>query len=235
MGNEPGHTSRLFTVDLAGGKPRAITPEGVLILNQGPLSPDGKSIVAVGPNGRAAIYPTEPGEPRPIPGLTPDDSAIRWTADGRSVYFFNIVARPGVVDIVDVQTGKRIPWKEFHPPDPAGVIQIAPFLATADGATYSTPTAAYSTTSTSSPASSRRNVLGSGPGLAAAVWEVDDVEGIVRELKSRGVKFEHYDNMPGLTRDGDIHRAGDFRVALWKDPSGNILSVQSRSAGSRSH
>jgi hypothetical protein len=49
------------------------------------------------------------------------------------------------------------------------------------------------------------------------------------------VTFEHYDDMPGLTRDGDIHRAGDFRVAWWKDPSGNILSVQSRSAGSKSH
>ena len=64
---------------------------------------------------------------------------------------------------------------------------------------------------------------------------MDDVEGTVKELKSRGVKFEHYDDMPGLTRDGDIHRAGDFGVAWWKDPAGNILSVQSRSAGSKSH
>ncbi|HSP94926.1 MAG TPA: protein kinase [Thermoanaerobaculia bacterium] len=136
MGNEPGRAARLFTVDLSGGKPRAITPEGVVILNQDPLSPDGKSIVAVGPDGRAAVYPAEPGEPRPVPGLTPEDSAVRWSSDGRSVYVFNIVARPGVVDLVDIQTGKRTPWKEFHPPDPAGVIQIAPYLMTPDGATY---------------------------------------------------------------------------------------------------
>ena len=136
IGNEPGRAARLFTVDLSGGKPRAIAPEGIVILNQNPLSPDGKSIVAMGPDGRAAIYPTEPGEPRPVPGLAPDDSPIRWTADGRSVYVFNIVARPGVVDIVDVQTGRRTPWKEFHPPDPAGVIQIAPYLTTPDGSTY---------------------------------------------------------------------------------------------------
>jgi Tol biopolymer transport system component/predicted Ser/Thr protein kinase len=136
VGNEPGRTSRLFTVDLSGGKPRAVTPEGVVILNQIPLSPDGKSIVAIGLDRRVAIYSTEPGEPRPVPGLTPEDYAIRFSADGKSVYVFNIVARPGVVDLVDIQTGKRTLWKEFHPPDPAGVLNIAPFLMTPDGATY---------------------------------------------------------------------------------------------------
>jgi formate--tetrahydrofolate ligase len=46
------------------------------------------------------------------------------------------VARPGVVELVDVQSGKRTPWKEFHPPDPAGVLQIEPFVISADGASY---------------------------------------------------------------------------------------------------
>ena len=40
------------------------------------------------------------------------------------------------MDLVDIQTGKRTLWKEFHPPDPAGVLNIAPFLMTPDGATY---------------------------------------------------------------------------------------------------
>ena len=34
--------------------------------------------------------------------------------------------------------------------------------------------------------------------------------------------------MPGLTRDGDVHRASGFAVAWFKDPAGNILSVQTR-------
>ncbi|HEY3125025.1 MAG TPA: hypothetical protein VGK70_13320, partial [Thermoanaerobaculia bacterium] len=136
VGNEPGHGARLFTVDLSGGKPRGITPEGVIISQQDPFSPDGKAIVANGPDRRITIYPTEPGEPRPVPGLSPEDYAIRWSANGRSVYVFNVLARPGVVDLVDIQTGKRTPWKEFHPPDPAGVLNIAPFLMTPDGATY---------------------------------------------------------------------------------------------------
>ena len=135
-GSEPGRGIRLFILDLAGGKPRAITPEGVTILQQDPFSPDGKAIVATGPDRRIAIYPVEPGEPRPVPGLAPDDSEIRWSADGHSLYAYNSLARPGVVDLVDVQTGKRTPWKEFHPPDPAGVLEVAPFLISPDGASY---------------------------------------------------------------------------------------------------
>jgi catechol 2,3-dioxygenase-like lactoylglutathione lyase family enzyme len=63
----------------------------------------------------------------------------------------------------------------------------------------------------------------------AAVWEVDDFDATVNELKRKGVAFEHYDGMHGLKREGDVYRAGDqFAVAWFKDPSGNILSVQSR-------
>lgn len=60
---------------------------------------------------------------------------------------------------------------------------------------------------------------------STAAWTVSDVEGTVRELKVRGVTFEQYDNIPGLTRDGDIHVAGSFKIAWFKDPTGNILEI----------
>jgi catechol 2,3-dioxygenase-like lactoylglutathione lyase family enzyme len=75
----------------------------------------------------------------------------------------------------------------------------------------------------------RSEFAGTNQGTAA-MWEVDDVEGLVAELSARGVSFEHYDDLPGLTRKGDVHAAGDFRVAWFKDPAGNILSLQNRSA-----
>jgi len=75
----------------------------------------------------------------------------------------------------------------------------------------------------------RSEFAGTNKGTAA-LWEVDDVDQAVRELKAKGVTFEHYDDMPGLTREGDVHRAGEFRVAWWKDPAGNILSVQTKPA-----
>jgi catechol 2,3-dioxygenase-like lactoylglutathione lyase family enzyme len=73
----------------------------------------------------------------------------------------------------------------------------------------------------------RSEFAGTNKGTAA-LWEVEDVEGTVEELKAKGVAFEHYDNLPGLTRKDDVHLAGDFRVAWFKDPDGNILSIQNR-------
>jgi len=75
----------------------------------------------------------------------------------------------------------------------------------------------------------RSEFAGTNKGTAA-LWEVNDVEGTVEELKGRGVKFEHYD-LPGVTRHGDVHVAGAIRVAWFKDPSGNILSIQNSNAG----
>ncbi|MGH8471099.1 MAG: VOC family protein [Gammaproteobacteria bacterium] len=62
----------------------------------------------------------------------------------------------------------------------------------------------------------------------AVTWTVgDDVDDVVRALKSKGVTFERYD-MPGMTREGDVHVAGDMRVAWFKDPDGNILNIVNR-------
>ena len=59
-----------------------------------------------------------------------------------------------------------------------------------------------------------------------ATWAVTDVEGLARELKSRGVRFEHYD-MPGIEREGDVHKRGSWRGAWFKDPDGNIHHIVS--------
>jgi catechol 2,3-dioxygenase-like lactoylglutathione lyase family enzyme len=61
----------------------------------------------------------------------------------------------------------------------------------------------------------------------AMTWVVDDVEDIVRTLRAKGVKFEHYD-LPDTQRAGDVHVSGDVKVAWFKDPDGNILSVVNR-------
>jgi catechol 2,3-dioxygenase-like lactoylglutathione lyase family enzyme len=60
----------------------------------------------------------------------------------------------------------------------------------------------------------------------SVTWIVDDVDGTVRDLKAKGVSFEHYD-FPGMTRKGDVHVAGKSKAAWFKDPDGNILAVVS--------
>jgi catechol 2,3-dioxygenase-like lactoylglutathione lyase family enzyme len=58
----------------------------------------------------------------------------------------------------------------------------------------------------------------------AVTWVVRDTEAVVKELKGKGVTFEHYD-MPGMTRKGDVHITGKMKAAWFKDPDGNILAV----------
>ncbi|MBA2268229.1 MAG: VOC family protein [Nitrosopumilus sp.] len=59
----------------------------------------------------------------------------------------------------------------------------------------------------------------------SATWVVgEDMDVLVKELKSKGVQFEHYD-MPNTTLKDDIHFDGDMKVAWFKDPDGNILNI----------
>ncbi len=59
----------------------------------------------------------------------------------------------------------------------------------------------------------------------AIAWGVgDDLRAIIDDLKAKGVTFEQYD-LPGMTREGDIHMMGDLKAAWFKDPDGNILNL----------
>jgi catechol 2,3-dioxygenase-like lactoylglutathione lyase family enzyme len=63
----------------------------------------------------------------------------------------------------------------------------------------------------------------------AVTWLVgEDIESLAQELRAKGVVFEHYDNMQGVTREGDIHVGGNMKVARFKDPDGNVLNIASR-------
>jgi catechol 2,3-dioxygenase-like lactoylglutathione lyase family enzyme len=61
----------------------------------------------------------------------------------------------------------------------------------------------------------------------AATWAVEDVDALVRDLKSKGVTFERYE-MPNVKHEGDVHVFGKRRNAWAKDPDGNILSIVNR-------
>ncbi len=61
----------------------------------------------------------------------------------------------------------------------------------------------------------------------AVTWAVEDLEGVIRDLKAKGVRFEHYD-LPGTTRKGDVHGTGKTKAAWFKDPDGNILALVSQ-------
>jgi catechol 2,3-dioxygenase-like lactoylglutathione lyase family enzyme len=60
----------------------------------------------------------------------------------------------------------------------------------------------------------------------SAMWVVGDhLDALAAELRGKGVRFEQYD-LPGAERQGDVHVFGGLRVAWFRDPDGNILSIQ---------
>ena len=53
---------------------------------------------------------------------------------------------------------------------------------------------------------------------------VDDIEAVVAALREKGVVFEEYD-MPGFTTVDGIANFGPEKVAWFRDPDGNLLSI----------
>lgn len=88
-GNRPGHAVQCFAQDVDGGKPRPVTPEGVIFCE---ISPDGKLIAGNGLTGSGGwLYPIEGGQERP-------DSRL---AEGRK---FHMDLRSSLVVRVSVET-----------------------------------------------------------------------------------------------------------------------------------
>jgi catechol 2,3-dioxygenase-like lactoylglutathione lyase family enzyme len=59
----------------------------------------------------------------------------------------------------------------------------------------------------------------------ALTWDVGgELVKLVAGLRQKDVPFMHYD-LPGLTRDGDIHVGAGRKLAWIKDPDGNILGL----------
>ncbi|HEX3328003.1 MAG TPA: VOC family protein [Actinomycetota bacterium] len=58
-----------------------------------------------------------------------------------------------------------------------------------------------------------------------AGWQVDDLEATVTELAAKGVTFERYDQPPLVTDERGIASFPDGKVAFFKDPDGNTLSL----------
>jgi hypothetical protein len=138
-GSEAGHGPRLFVQDIKGGKSRPFSPEGVVVrLGNHPISPDGRSVVALSPAYKLTVYPLQGGEPHPIPQTTNDYAAIRWDRDGRFLYMLRS-RRPSsqaTIYRVEAATGRQQVWKEITPADPAGVTEIYSAQIGADDRSY---------------------------------------------------------------------------------------------------
>jgi dipeptidyl aminopeptidase/acylaminoacyl peptidase len=136
-GSEPGHRLRLYVQDIVGGKPRAISPEGVVAALPGfAVSPDGKAVAAIGPDRKATLFPIDGGQAREIRGPADGEFPLRFSADGRFLYLWKRGDVPARVTRLEIATGKRETWKDLIPADPSGVERISNVLVTPDTRGY---------------------------------------------------------------------------------------------------
>ncbi len=111
-----GSGLRLWVQDLDQGVPKAISPEGVDTRMSGTISPDGKRVAAVDPQGKLVIYTVDGGSSQSIPGVRSGDRALRWMADGKTLLVAP-VDRPNVIFALDTLTGQRKPYRTMLVPD----------------------------------------------------------------------------------------------------------------------
>ena len=132
-GNEAGHANRCHVLDLNGGKPKAVTPEGTTC---GPSSPDNKFVVGVGANSAVGIYPLDGGAARSIPQLPADFQPVQWSSDGSALYGYHLGELPSKIYSVQISTGKETVIRRLRPGTPAGVVTVKPVVASRNGKSF---------------------------------------------------------------------------------------------------
>jgi Tol biopolymer transport system component len=134
--NEAKRGVRLFVQSVDGGKPRAITPEGIGTAFPGfAISPDGKLVAAIGSDRKGMLFRIDGGGSRPISGIIDGEFPLRFGEDGHSLFVWKRDL-PARVYRVDLETGKRDLWKELMPVDPGGVERISNVVVTPDAKSY---------------------------------------------------------------------------------------------------
>jgi len=134
-GAEQGRGVRSYILDIEGGKPRPITPEGMVVRL---VSPDGQWLITSGPQQKLSLFPVAGGEPHLILGQTDGDEPIQWSADGRSIYVRQDGGDLNTMSVfrLDLSTGRRELRKEYIPADPVRDARTLPMAMTPDGRSY---------------------------------------------------------------------------------------------------
>jgi len=112
---------RSFVQDVNTGEVHPITEEWTTALR---VSPDGKSVITLQPDGSYYIQPLDGGEPKAILGLERDDEPIQWSQDGRAIYVFGEGEFSTKIYRVNLATGERRKWKNIDPPNKVGLVGL---------------------------------------------------------------------------------------------------------------
>lgn len=138
QGREPGGPSRLYVQSIDGAEPVALLPEGVHVdLFYHPISPDGGTIAAFGPDNVLRLYSVSRDHAAmDVPAREPGAGPLAWSRDGQSLYTWRrLDAGHVVVHKVDLKTEQETLVKDLAPKIP-GLMQILNLHAAPDMTAY---------------------------------------------------------------------------------------------------
>jgi Tol biopolymer transport system component len=133
LASEEGRAERLYAIDMTGGAPRPISPEGASWPFA--VSPAGDAVATVF-REQIVLYPLDGSEPRIVEKARDGERVVAWSSDGKALF---VCARGRIsVDIarIEIATGTRALWHTIQPGDPAGIMDIFPVKITPDGERY---------------------------------------------------------------------------------------------------
>ncbi|MEO8218280.1 MAG: protein kinase [Acidobacteriota bacterium] len=136
FGREGEHPAGFIIDFLTGAARRIPLPSAIQDASDPALRPDGRA-VAVDDDitGRLWVVPLDGSSPQPIPGAKPYERPVQW-ADANTLYVRSIGVMPITVDLLDVTTGQRRPWKTLGSADRAGLHDDGGLVVTRDGSAY---------------------------------------------------------------------------------------------------
>jgi eukaryotic-like serine/threonine-protein kinase len=133
--SEVGKPPRSYLLDLEapGSTPKPITPEGVIATY---ATPDGKFLFAGNAQHEHWLFPVDGGNPQKLNLDVQADERVAGFIDNGKGLLVCTRGLPLKITRIDLASGKRTPFKEIVPSDPAGAQSIPSIRFSADGKSY---------------------------------------------------------------------------------------------------
>ena len=127
-GNETGRQMRTWIYDPETNKTTPVTPEGTRGMR---VSPDGKWFITVDPH-KLLMTPVGGAESKTIVDLSPGESVVRWSGDGRYLFLQQREAASIKISRLEIATQRKEPGLVVKVPEP-GATFVGPLALSADG------------------------------------------------------------------------------------------------------
>jgi hypothetical protein len=120
----------LYVTDGDGSAPKQVMPA---VTDWSTVSPDGR-FLSTTLYGAWVVLSLADGKTKPIPGIQPGEFPVAWGEDSKHVFTQTITPTGLTINKVDVESGKREPWRVVAPTEQLGLRpMITPTAITPDG------------------------------------------------------------------------------------------------------